>query len=244
MRKEEFFEVLGELDDDIVKGVKISMKENTNRKVRKSGWVKWGAAAACLCLVIGGAFLYHNQHNEPVLGPGGGEPGGDFPDGVDPIIASLAVFPASESITDVENAAIESITETDAYGMDILGEYLPASLPGNYHFGNASLYETTMKDGTKYYLLRVTYTTGNPPVSQGEDAAPDPNTEGNSFAVFVMNYRPKTKNQIYKPTDITESKLNEIGGITFHISYENIYVGISPLSAAADDIIAIVNSIG
>lgn len=244
MRKEEFFEVLGELDDDIVKGVKISMKENTNRKVRKSGWVKWGAVAACLCLVIGGAFLYQNQHNEPVLGPGGGEPGGVFPDGVDPIIASLAVFPASENITDVENATIESITETDAYGMDILGEYLPASLPGSYHFKTASLYETTMKDGTKYHLLSVTYTTGNTTVSQGEDAVPDPNTEGDSFNVFVMNYKPKTKNQIYKPADITESKLNEIGGTTFHISYENIYVGISPLSAASGDIIAIVNSIG
>lgn len=245
MRKEEFFEILGELDGDIVKGVKISMKENTNSKVRKPGWVKWGALAACLCLVIGGAFLYQNQKNEPVLGPGGGEPGGVFPDGVDPIIASLAVFPASESITDVKTATIESITETDAYEMDILGKYLPVSLPGSYHFKTASLYETTMKDGTKYYLLRVTYTTGNPPVSQGEEnEAPDPNTEGDSFAVFVMNYKPKTKNQIYKPTDITESKLNEIGGTTFHISYENIYVGISPFSAASDDIIAIINSIG
>ena len=79
----------------------------------------------------------------------GGEPAGNFPDGVDPVIASLAVFPAAEDITDVENATIESITETDAYEVDTPGEYLPASWPGNYHFGNASLYETTMKDGTK-----------------------------------------------------------------------------------------------
>ena len=243
MRKEEFFEVLGELDDDIVKGAKTSMKENTNCKDRKYGWLKWGAVAACLCLVIGGVFIYLNQSNVKPGAGGGPEPIGGFPDGVDPIIASLAVFPETEDIVNVENATIESITEADAYEVDTLGRYLPASLPGNYHFGNASLYETTMKDGTKYYMLRVTYTTGTQTTSQGEDVAPDPNSEGNSFAVLIMNYKPKTKNQIYKPSDITESKLNEIGGTTFHISYEDIFVGISPLSATPDDIIAVVNSI-
>ena len=206
--------------------------------------MKWGAAAACLCLLVGGVFLYQNQHTEPVLGPGGGEPGGVFPDGVDPIIASLAVFPATEDITDVENATVKTITETDAYEMDVLGEYLPASLPGHYHFETASLYETTMKDGTKYHLLRVTYMTGNGTAAQGEeDTPPDPNTLGDSFVVFVMNYKPKTKKQIYQPEDITLSKLNEIGGSTFHISYGNIYVGVSPDTAAPSDIIAAINSI-
>ena len=32
MRKEDFFEVLGELDDDIVKGAKITMKKKMNWK--------------------------------------------------------------------------------------------------------------------------------------------------------------------------------------------------------------------
>lgn len=45
MRKEDFFEVLGELDDDIVKGAKIPMKKKMN-------WKIWGTMAACLCLVI------------------------------------------------------------------------------------------------------------------------------------------------------------------------------------------------
>ena len=52
MRKEEFFEVLGELDDDIVKGAEPSIKKNTNSKVRKLGWLKWGALAAGLAIVI------------------------------------------------------------------------------------------------------------------------------------------------------------------------------------------------
>ena len=45
MRKEDFFEVLGELDDDIVKGAKITMKKD---KDKKPIWAKWGALAACL----------------------------------------------------------------------------------------------------------------------------------------------------------------------------------------------------
>ena len=110
----------------------------------------------------------------------------------------MAVYPATESIEDVANATVESIAEADAYGFDTLGEYLPASLPDGYHFGKADLYETTMKDGTVYYMLRVQYTTGygTPQGSSGEEVAPDPNTLDNSFVVFVMNYKPEVKREI------------------------------------------------
>ena len=49
MRKEDFFEVLGELDDDIVKGAKTTMKKD---KDKKPIWAKWGALAACLALIV------------------------------------------------------------------------------------------------------------------------------------------------------------------------------------------------
>ena len=45
MKKEDFFEVLGELDDDIVKGDKTCMKKKRN-------WKVWGAMVACLAVVI------------------------------------------------------------------------------------------------------------------------------------------------------------------------------------------------
>lgn len=45
MKKEDFFEVLGELDDNTVKGAKIPMKKKMN-------WKVWGTMAACLCLVL------------------------------------------------------------------------------------------------------------------------------------------------------------------------------------------------
>ncbi len=49
MKKEDFFEVLGEMDDDIVKDAKSAVKENTNKK---SAWAKWGAVAACIAIVL------------------------------------------------------------------------------------------------------------------------------------------------------------------------------------------------
>lgn len=49
MRKEDFFEVLGDLDDDIVKGAEEPMK-------RKITWKAWAAMAACLALVCAAVF--------------------------------------------------------------------------------------------------------------------------------------------------------------------------------------------
>lgn len=58
MKKEDFFEVLGELDDDIVNGVKTPTKKKIN-------WKGWGAMAACLCLVAAGGFAIQNSGAEP-----------------------------------------------------------------------------------------------------------------------------------------------------------------------------------
>lgn len=65
MRKEDFFEVLGRLDDDIVKGAKTTMKKKMN-------WKVWGTVAACLALVLSvGVFVFHaRQDGEAVIGPG------------------------------------------------------------------------------------------------------------------------------------------------------------------------------
>ena len=48
MRREDFFEVLGEIDDNILKGAESVMTE----KIKKPNWKVWGIVAACLCLVV------------------------------------------------------------------------------------------------------------------------------------------------------------------------------------------------
>lgn len=57
MRKEDFFEVLGELDDDIVKGAKTPMKKKLN-------WKIWGTMAACLVLVCALAIHFIPLNND------------------------------------------------------------------------------------------------------------------------------------------------------------------------------------
>ncbi len=52
MRKEDFFEALGELDDDIVEGAKIPMNKNTHNRDRKFSWTKWGSIAAVVALMV------------------------------------------------------------------------------------------------------------------------------------------------------------------------------------------------
>lgn len=54
MRKEDLFEALGELDDDIVKGAKASATKQPN-------WKTWGIMAACLCLAIAGGVIWRQS---------------------------------------------------------------------------------------------------------------------------------------------------------------------------------------
>lgn len=70
MRKEDFFEVLGDLDNDIVEEAKTPVKDNINGKVKRSGWIKWETVAACLCLIICAFAISHllNNSDDPVSG--------------------------------------------------------------------------------------------------------------------------------------------------------------------------------
>ena len=61
MKKEELFNIIGEVDEQKV--VAASMAMNTKKKSRPV-WVKWGAMAACLCLVVVGAFVVPTLQGE------------------------------------------------------------------------------------------------------------------------------------------------------------------------------------
>ena len=53
MKKEELFNIIGEVDEQKVAAAGMAM--NTKKKSRPV-WVKWGAMAACLCLVVVSVF--------------------------------------------------------------------------------------------------------------------------------------------------------------------------------------------
>ena len=115
-------------------------------KSKKSAWVKWGAAAACLCLIVGGVILANNRPQVQLVDAGigidGTVPGGTLPEGVDPVMASIAVYPPAEkSLEDVADATLRQLSEEEAFGFEGLGEHLPDYMPDGYRFRNAALYE-------------------------------------------------------------------------------------------------------
>lgn len=59
MRKEDFAEVLGDISENYVK------EAETIKKTKNPVWLKWGAAAACLCLVVGLAFFTREPSPPP-----------------------------------------------------------------------------------------------------------------------------------------------------------------------------------
>ncbi len=56
MKKEDLFTLLGEVDEQYA-----AEALNADSHTKKSPWLKWGAMAACLCLVIIGAYLTQNN---------------------------------------------------------------------------------------------------------------------------------------------------------------------------------------
>ena len=57
MKKEELFNIIGEVDEQKVAAAGIAM--NTQKKSRPL-WLKWGGMAACLCIVVVGVFFINN----------------------------------------------------------------------------------------------------------------------------------------------------------------------------------------
>ena len=247
MKAENILDAVGAINDEAVQDAK------TYKRARYHKAVKWGAMAACGGLIITAtALTLPSILREPGGGSdisGGIVAPGEYPDGVDPVIESMAVYPATEDIRDVLDATIESVDENTAYGIPGLGNHLPADLPGGYHFGKASLYETTMKNGTKYHLLRVTYTTGNdeittaPANDDGGAAVADPSLFGSSFVVLIMDYEPRTNNPIYSFEDLREYLETKDDNGIFHFAYEDVYIGVSPDDLSAEEILDVVNSI-
>lgn len=89
MKREKFCELLGEINENYVK------EAETIKKAKKPVWVKWGAMAACLCLVVALAIptVFHQPAESPndTMDPGDG-PSSLVVNGVNYLISShLAV---------------------------------------------------------------------------------------------------------------------------------------------------------
>lgn len=248
MKNVNLLNVIGKIDDEL-----IAAAFNDAKTKKKNAWIKWGSIAACLCVVSAVAAIWCNGPglfgNLPESGgdvEGGGiAPGGVLLEGVDPVVASVAIFPAGENLSDVADATLVSIDEKDAKKIERLGDYLPDTLPEGCRYGTAGYYETTMRDGTRYRMIRVTYESGQgavpAPVPENAQAASEM-TGGTAFLWMVWGHRPDTDRPVYQPDEVTVRLLEQTGGV-FYIEYEGVYVGIERLEIDAKELMNIIRSI-
>lgn len=229
MKNEMLLRAIGNIDDTLIHNAVNDVPKRKNHI-----WLKYGTIAVCLCVMVaGGIVLSKNGLSKNGTGHECGAEG-DY---------SFAVFPASEDFENVYSAKVTSVTENEMSNND-LAEYLPVQLPDGFHYGRGSVYNTTMKDGTQYNMIRVEYITGTIPEQQfsvdGGAIAPELKDIGELFTIRVMDYEPETNINIYSDADeITKSILEENGSV--YIRSDNCYVGIFVETATPE---AVLETIG
>lgn len=250
MKNEKILNALDKVDERFITA---SSPENTKKtkNAKVNAWVKWGAAAACLCLVVGiGVMNINRGLSGGISESGGGAPqhGGTVPEGVNPVVASLAVIPAGVDLLDVADATSVSISEEEARTVETLGSFIPNTLPEGCQYGAAGYYETTMKDGTRYHMLRITYDRGQSsvlvPETENEESACASEIAGDTaFLWMVLGHRLDTELPVYQPEEITVSLIEQQEGRVFYINYDGVYVGVEQISVSAEELLAVIESV-
>ena len=93
MKKEDLAEVIGNINEKHV------AEARAEHKVKKLAWLKWGAVAACLCLVVAGAFVMRPD-NDP-----------DDDTGVSASVADVAPMVCVDNVLYKQSAKQISYTE-------------------------------------------------------------------------------------------------------------------------------------
>ncbi len=219
MTNEKLYEAIGDISDKNIKEAKEI------KRTRKNIWFKWGAAAACLSLAA--MIVLHGGLNFTPNAP---------TEEIDPIVADIAVFPENESIENVADVTMKSLSEAEIHNVENLGEYLPDVIPEGYCFSHASLYKTTMKHGSEYYCLRTNY-------SFDDNSSDNPFEEEIlmlDFSVSVTNYKPKTEHNIYTEEMVFD---NIAENNIFVFETDEVYIEINSGELTYEEILILIKSI-
>ena len=153
-------------------------------------------------------------------------PGGAVSAGIDPVKASIAVFPATATIEDVADATLTSLTEAEAKQLSDIGKHLPTVLPDGYSMERASSYETTMNNGTVYRMLRTQYC--------------DNERKTNELNIAIFNFRPDSDMPIYDSIDELPADLDPLE--VFFVKTGDVYALVSASDLRLDEIKTVLRS--
>lgn len=125
MNKDNFFDILGDIDERY-----ISEAYTTNIKMKKIIWIKRGAIAACLCLVIAGTILWmlQKQHVPEKYDVVQIECDRVVYDNVDTLISNSDLIVSGYFIDDASNRVIKEYS--DAFKKEII---VDAEAKGVFH---------------------------------------------------------------------------------------------------------------
>ena len=120
MRKEDLYKAIGDISEQSIAEVQMIKK-------KKPAWVKWGALAACLCLLIAIPVVLHHPAETPheVVDPSSDAtgPAGLTVNGIKYLISSYV------SVADELPAGFSHAGETDVGGFENCPYYVNADMP-------------------------------------------------------------------------------------------------------------------
>ena len=247
MNGHELLEAVGGISEKYIDSAGTTAARNN-----KYSYMRWVAAAVILCVVAVGSTLILRdniittrqltpQYDESYRKEDESAPGKS-----DEIKGRLAFFPAEESLENVASATLAEIpadklsapdggfTEEDEAAPRHLFGYLPSQLPEGYELYRAGLYETAMKSGEKYHMIKAIYL---------KDGGSEQDVEG--FAVYVMNFRPgvdvyyRPIEEIYTPESLPQPLPD---GKLLYLAIDDVCVGISEADLPREELSALIDS--
>ena len=134
MNRKDLYHGFNEVDDDI-----LERSETASQRKKKPVWLKWGAIAACLCLVVGITIPVLNHRG----GPGSKDP---IHDDVAPFFYNGCYY---ETVDDPEILAINGLPKKIT--PDLAGDHV-AYIDVNYDEGFASFEATPLQTDNEVYV--------------------------------------------------------------------------------------------
>ena len=119
MRKEEFCEVLGDISEAYVK------EARADRSARRPSWQKWGAIAACFCLLVVGGVMLSQRGGQAAPDP-------DMVQIPNPVI-SVASVEEMETYLDFDVPVLDK--EVESYSVLVEDQY---PVMGQIHYADGS----------------------------------------------------------------------------------------------------------